>query len=511
MDAAMGVKEDRTRCPQGNNPVTRAGQTHSSPDPILHNRGSAREIIGHDVSRLVERAANGDEEAFASLVDQYHGMAFGYAFGTVRDRWLAEDASQIAFLEAYRNLRTIRDPARFGAWLRGILRYTCLRLMRDQPPWESLDAHPARLDLPVALLEQEDVVDSLDQLLAGIARLPETDRLVASLYYIDGGSQAEVARFLGLTTSMVNNRLRRARTRLRKEGVFPMKTPDIKRTHDGFVSGSGKGFIDVRIEGVRPALLDTVDFELGAGPIALVSQYISDDVVRLLPFDGTKIPEDASKLTLNSHSTQSTASKAMISALVNNRKQELGRTRVNTGIKALDVFAPVVANGIIAIVGDSQVGKLVLVEELLHRLDGTVPLTVLVFLAATGETAAVKPAAVRQGATIAVVYIPVQDASAHDLRSQIERCDAIIVMSSALASADIYPAIDVTLTRSGIQDDELTAKARSMADHAEPIRRFVAQPFHVAESFTGRPGTTISLNQAMQELAALVAVEAGSS
>lgn len=166
---------------------------------------------------------------------------------------------------------------------------------------------------------------------------------------------------------------------------------------------------------------------------------------------------------------------------------------------------------VIVIVGDSHVCKLVLVEELLHRLDGKVSLTLLVLLEAPGESSVVKPAEVRQGVTIEVVYIPVQDASAHSLRAPLEHCDAVIALSRALASAGIYPAIDVTLSRSGIPDDDLTAKARLLASHAESIRRFVTQPFYAAESFTGTPGTTVSLDEATEELATLLTTVGRSS
>lgn len=455
------------------------------------------------VAERVVRAANGDDDAFASLMEQYRGMAFGYAFGTVRDRWLAEDATQIAFIEAYQNLGSIRDPARFGAWLRGILRYTCLRLMRDQHSWVSIEANPS-LHLAVAHPAEDDHRETLDRFLDALAQLPERERTVAALYYIDGGSHSEVARFLGLTTSMVNNRLRRARARLREQGVFPMGEHETRKPTTGHLSPINTGFIDVRIDGVRPALLDTVTFERGAGPVALVSQYVSDDVVRLLPIDGSEIAGSTNSVTLRSEARRSTASLEMIQTLVQGLHRDGNNRRVDTGIKAVDLFAPFVDSGVIAIVGDSHIGKLVLVEEIVHRLDGAASLTLLVFLASPDESGTVKPAEVRTGRSIEVLYLPVPDASSRALSAPLEHCDAVIALSQDLSVAGIYPAVDITRSRSGIPDGELVAKARSLAGNTDVIRRFATQPFYVAESYTGTPGTTVSVDAATRELATLV-------
>src|ERR1700754_4899374 len=91
---------------------------------------------------LVVAARNGDLDAFTTLVERFQGMAFGYALATLGDYQLAEDATQIAFLTAYQHLGTLRDPARFGGWLRGIVRFECLHLIRDRQrhPVTGLDA-----------------------------------------------------------------------------------------------------------------------------------------------------------------------------------------------------------------------------------------------------------------------------------------------------------------------------------------------------------------------------------
>src|SRR5688572_914356 len=79
---------------------------------------------------LVIRARDGDLEAFGRLVRKTQAMAYAVAKGVLRDRGLAEDAAQEAFLRAYRRLLDLDEPRRFGAWLRRIVITVALNIRR---------------------------------------------------------------------------------------------------------------------------------------------------------------------------------------------------------------------------------------------------------------------------------------------------------------------------------------------------------------------------------------------
>ena len=66
--------------------------------------------------RLVERAMQGDEEAFDDIVGRIGDSLYSVARRILRDTTLAQDATQQALLDAWRNLRQLRDPDRFEAW-----------------------------------------------------------------------------------------------------------------------------------------------------------------------------------------------------------------------------------------------------------------------------------------------------------------------------------------------------------------------------------------------------------
>jgi RNA polymerase sigma-70 factor (ECF subfamily) len=75
--------------------------------------------------KLVERAMQGDEEAFEALVDRVGGHLLSVARRILRDPYLAEDATQRALLDAWRNLPQLRDPDRFEAWAHRLLVNAC--------------------------------------------------------------------------------------------------------------------------------------------------------------------------------------------------------------------------------------------------------------------------------------------------------------------------------------------------------------------------------------------------
>ncbi|MGN6483124.1 MAG: RNA polymerase sigma factor, partial [Thermomicrobiales bacterium] len=177
---------------------------------------------------LVVAAMADDIDAFSQLVTRYQAMAFTYALATIRDYHLAQDATQQALVVAYCSLGSLREPSRFGGWLRGIVRFECLRMLREHARRrvESLDAgerfDPA--DPNVDLEWQAEVSLEVRHVLDLMARLPERQRVVAQLYYLGDQPQAAVAEFLGISVSAVNNRLREARAHLRHEGVQMMST-----------------------------------------------------------------------------------------------------------------------------------------------------------------------------------------------------------------------------------------------------------------------------------------------
>jgi len=178
---------------------------------------------------LIKRAQAGELDAFGTVVQKFQDMAVGYAYSILGDFHLAEDAAQEAFIEAFRCLPSLRTPDAFPSWFRKIVFKHCDRLTRGKRievvPLETAVAMPSKEKGPAEVAEEQEMEDNV---LAAIAALPEHERLVTTLFYINGYSQNEVADFLGIPVTTVNSRLHHSRKRL-KGRLFAMVTGDVRK------------------------------------------------------------------------------------------------------------------------------------------------------------------------------------------------------------------------------------------------------------------------------------------
>lgn len=170
-----------------------------------------------ELTTLIRRARAADLDAFTELTRRCQNLAFGYAFSLLGDFHLAQDATQEAFIAAYFGLGQLHDPAAFPGWLRGIVRHQCHRILRQRPfglvPLEHAAEIEAESGDPERHLAERETRDAV---WAAIDALPQTLREVVTLYYLQEYSQQEVAGFLGVPLSTVNNRLHSARQKLKR-------------------------------------------------------------------------------------------------------------------------------------------------------------------------------------------------------------------------------------------------------------------------------------------------------
>ena len=157
---------------------------------------------------LVERAQHGDEEAFASLAVAAGDRLHAVAHRILRDTDLAEDATQQALLNIWRDLPQLRDPARFDAWSYRLLVRACYaegrRARRLSPTVRLLPA-----DEPRDAEGLSSVVDR-DQLERGFRRLSIEHRAVVVLHHYLDKPLDEIARILGIPTGTAHSRLHNA-------------------------------------------------------------------------------------------------------------------------------------------------------------------------------------------------------------------------------------------------------------------------------------------------------------
>ena len=162
---------------------------------------------------LVEQAQRGDHDAFAILAGATIGRLDAAARLILRDPERAKDAVQEAFVRAWRDLPTLRDPDRFDAWLRRLVVHSCLneaRRRRSRPREVELLPidHPTTSDPGSALADR-------DELERGFRRLDPEQRAIVVLHYYLGYPLPEAADILGVPVGTAKSRLHRAIQALR--------------------------------------------------------------------------------------------------------------------------------------------------------------------------------------------------------------------------------------------------------------------------------------------------------
>jgi RNA polymerase sigma factor (sigma-70 family) len=168
------------------------------------------------VEDLVEQARSGDREAFASLVAMTSDRMYAIAIRILRDGHLAEDALQGALITAWRQLPTLRDPARFEAWLRRLLVHACYAEARRRRSW-SANVRVLPVDGPVGPDGLISIVerDALDR---AFRRVSVEHRAVFVLHHHLGLQLTEIAETLGIPAGTARSRLHYA-TRLLRSAI----------------------------------------------------------------------------------------------------------------------------------------------------------------------------------------------------------------------------------------------------------------------------------------------------
>jgi RNA polymerase sigma-70 factor (ECF subfamily) len=162
---------------------------------------------------LVVRTQQGDQRAFETLTASNHPRLFRVAHGILGDPHLAEDATQQAFLDIWRNIPRLRDPAKFDGWSYRLLVNACYAEAKRKPDWTHYDDLPTGRE-PMAGEAYTSVVER-DRLERAFAQLSLDHRSVIVLRYLLEMTPEEVAETLDIPRRTVYSRLKRAMPAMR--------------------------------------------------------------------------------------------------------------------------------------------------------------------------------------------------------------------------------------------------------------------------------------------------------
>jgi RNA polymerase sigma-70 factor (ECF subfamily) len=162
---------------------------------------------------LVEAARAGDREAYVDLIRARSDRLFALAQRILRDIDRAEDALQDALVIAWRDLRGLRDPDRFDAWLHRLLVNVCIaQATRERR--RAANLRPLPVDGPVGPDSILSIADR-DQLERGFRRLPPEQRAILVLHHFLGYAPSEIAETLGVPPGTARSRLFNAHRAMR--------------------------------------------------------------------------------------------------------------------------------------------------------------------------------------------------------------------------------------------------------------------------------------------------------
>ncbi len=175
------------------------------------------EVVAESSAVLIERIAQGDQQALGTLYDRFAGLVNGLALRVLHDPAEAEDVVQTVFIQVWRQAAQYdRSRGVPEAWITVLARTRALdQLRRRSHRREILAADQAPRSAEAPPLAEQIAVR------AALARLPEMERRTLELAYYQGLSQTEIAERLKTPVGTVKTRTRNGMIRLRRQLTPP--------------------------------------------------------------------------------------------------------------------------------------------------------------------------------------------------------------------------------------------------------------------------------------------------
>jgi RNA polymerase sigma-70 factor, ECF subfamily len=173
-------------------------------------------------AEAIERAKQGDSEAFQTLYDRHKRRVYSLCLRMTANTAEAEDLTQEAFLQLYRKIATFRGESAFSTWLHRLsVNVVLMHLRKKGLPVVSLEetTQPTEEDAPRKDFGAEDVAlaGSIDrlQLQRAVESLPPGYRMIFLLHDVQGYEHNEIAGIVGCSIGNSKSQLHKARMKLR--------------------------------------------------------------------------------------------------------------------------------------------------------------------------------------------------------------------------------------------------------------------------------------------------------
>ena len=184
-----------------------------------------------DDVQLIHDILSGNDAAFSILMNKYQKSVHALAWRKIQDFHYAEEVMQDTFLKAYKKLPTLKNPNQFAGWLHVIANRLCIDWLRKHKRQQEQKLVMQSLEDTRAeeiekssytqhvseqrMMERTESYHELVERL--LEKLPENERAVVTLFYLDEMSTKEIGKFMGVSVNTITSRLQRARKRLQTD------------------------------------------------------------------------------------------------------------------------------------------------------------------------------------------------------------------------------------------------------------------------------------------------------
>lgn len=168
------------------------------------------------ISELIDQAAGGNFEAFSEIYKIYLDRIYRYVFFQINDKMTAEDITEEVFLKAWKAIRKCKGKAKtFSSWLYRIAHNQLINTLRDNNRITSLES---KLSIEFADSKQSiDTSISHHELLETISYLPEDQKQIIILKFIEGLENREISKIIGKKEGAIRITQMRALAKLREK------------------------------------------------------------------------------------------------------------------------------------------------------------------------------------------------------------------------------------------------------------------------------------------------------
>lgn len=167
----------------------------------------------HEEQELIAQILNGDDTAYAVLVNRYKVGLYHHCFKITHDEDTAEDIASEAFIEAFVHLDSYDPQYRFSTWLYKIATNGALMHLRKR---RDIRMDEQELERIVSTLPGTEQFALYRELHEAVDDLPTNYRTVVSMHYWQGKSYAEIASSMGTSVGSVKGWMSRAKDRLKE-------------------------------------------------------------------------------------------------------------------------------------------------------------------------------------------------------------------------------------------------------------------------------------------------------